>query len=276
MVIGIDIGGTNIRCGLIENGQVLEKLSEPCLADKSENEVLEQLKGMIDQLMNSSVKGIGIGIPSVVDTQNGIVYNVVNIPSWEKVYLKDIMEAKYNIPVYVNNDSNCFTLGEYCYGQGKPFNNMIGVTLGTGVGAGVIINKNLYCGENAGAGEIGCLPYLKHNFEYYCSSNFFVEFYKMTGIEAAKLALNGDVNILKAWEEFGFHLGMLVKAILYTYDPDAIIFGGGLSGAHSFFSAMMNKTMTEFEYPETIRKIQILISSHNDISLLGASRLVKM
>ena len=274
MTIGVDLGGTNIRCGLVENGKVVAKLSEPCRSDRPENEVLEQLERLISRLIKPSVKGIGIGVPSVVDTQKGIVYNVVNIPSWEKVYLKDILEAKFNLPVFVNNDSNCFALGEYSCGIGKPFRNMLGVTLGTGVGAGVIINGELYNGSNTGAGEIGCMPYLEHSYEYYCGSSFFVEFHGLTGKEAAQAASAGDTRALKIWEEFGAHIGMLVQAILYAYDPEAIVFGGSIANAYPFFFGKMREAMTGFYYPETLKKIQILISKQEDISLLGAAELV--
>ena len=273
MTIGVDLGGSNIRCGLIETGNAVTKLTEPCRSDQPENEVLEQIKGLIRQLINPSVKGIGIGVPSVVDVQKGIVYNVANIPSWKEVHLKDILEAEFGISVCVNNDANCFALGEHRCGAGKPFQNILGVTLGTGVGAGLIINNELYCGTNTGAGEIGCLPYLEHTLEFYCGSAFFTEYHHTTGKAAAMLAESGDANALKIWEEFGKHMGVLVKIILYAYDPDAIIFGGSIANAYSYFEKATRKEMEIFDYPETLKKIQILISNREDISLLGAAAL---
>jgi len=273
MTIGIDLGGTNVRCGLVDNGSVVKRLSEPCRSDQSENEVLEQIAGLISRLLNPSVRGIGIGVPSVVDVEKGIVYNVANIPSWKEVHLKDILEAKYGLPVFVNNDANCFALGEQRCGAGKPYRNVIGVTLGTGVGAGLIINNELYCGTNTGAGEIGCLPYLEHTLEFYCGSAFFSEFHNTTGKDTMELAQSGDANALKIWEEFGKHIGVLVKIILYAYDPDAIIFGGSIANAYPYFEKSMREEMTTFDYPETVRKIQILISTRDDISILGAAAL---
>ena len=273
MTIGIDLGGTNVRCGLVENGSVVKRLSEPCRSDQPENEVVDQIKGLIRQLINPSVTGIGIGVPSVVDEQKGIVYNVLNIPSWKEVHLKDLLEAEFNIPVCVNNDANCFALGEHRCGAGKPFRNILGVTLGTGVGSGVIINNALYNGANTGAGEIGCLPYLAHTLEFYCGSAFFVEYHNTTGKKAVELAQKGDANALKIWEEFGKHMGVLVKIILFAYDPEAIIFGGSIANAYSFFENAMRKEMETFDYPETIKKIQILISTRDDISILGAAAL---
>ena len=273
MTIGIDLGGTNVRCGLVDHGSVATRLTEPCRFDQPENEVLEQIKGLIRRLVNPSVKGIGIGVPSVVDVKRGIVYNVANIPSWKEVHLRDILEAEFGLPVFVNNDANCFTLGEHRCGAGKPFRNMLGVTLGTGVGAGLIINNELYCGNNTGAGEIGCIPYMEHTLEFYCGSAFFTEYYNTTGKRTVELTKSGDANALKIWKEFGKHIGALVKIILYAYDPDAIIFGGSIAHAYSFFEESMRKEMETFDYPETIRKIQILVSNRDDISLLGASAL---
>ena len=273
MTIGIDLGGTNVRCGLVDNGNVVVRLSEPCLSDKPADEVVDQIKALIRRLINPDVKGIGIGVPSVVDMQQGIVYNVLNIPSWNEVHLKDILESEFGLPVYVNNDANCFALGEHRCGAGKPFRNMLGVTLGTGVGAGLIINNKLYCGSNTGAGEIGCLPYLAHTLEFYCGSAFFEEFYRTTGKEMALLASDGDANALQIWEEFGKHIGVLVKIILFAYDPDAIVFGGSIANAFPYFETAMRDEMQSFDYPETIKKIQIFISSRDDISLLGAAAL---
>ena len=125
MTIGVDLGGTNVRCGLVENGNVVTRLSEPCCFDQPEHEVVNQIKGLIHRLINPSVTGIGIGVPSVVNELKGIVYNVMNIPSWKEVHLKDILEAEFGIPVFVNNDSNCFALGEHRCGAGKPFRNIL-------------------------------------------------------------------------------------------------------------------------------------------------------
>jgi len=273
MTIGIDLGGTNVRCGLVENGNVIAKLSESCRAEKSESEVVDQIKDLISRLISSSVKGIGVGVPSVVDMQKGIVYNVQNIPSWKEVHLKELLEAHFGLPVHVNNDANCFALGEHRCGVGKPFRNMLGVTLGTGVGAGLIINNELYCGSNTGAGEIGCLPYLEHTLEFYCGSAFFVAYHNTTGKEAVQRAANGDAHAKRIWEEFGKHMGVLVKIILFAYDPDAIIFGGSIANAFTYFKEAMWNEMGTFDYPETLKKIQIATSVNDDISILGAAAL---
>lgn len=122
--------------------------------------------------MCPEVAGIGVGVPSVVDSEEGIVYNVANIPSWAEVPLKRLLQERFSVPVYINNDSNCFALGVKLFGEGRKYRNLVGMTIGTGVGTGIIINGELYSGQNTGAGEIGSLPYLSHDFEHYCSSGF--------------------------------------------------------------------------------------------------------
>ena len=180
-VIGIDLGGTNVRAGIVNGNKLTNILSKKINAQGSEKEVLEELFSMTDLLINSSIKAIGIGVPGLIDAKEEMVYDVVYIPSWQKVPLKKWMEDRYKIPVFINNDSNCFALGEYYFGKGKGADSMIGVTLGTGLGCGLIINKKLYEGRNGGAGEFGMISYLDKTTEYYASGQFFENVYKING-----------------------------------------------------------------------------------------------
>lgn len=274
MKIGIDLGGTNMRVGLVKDGLVLNKEIVPCPSQADEKEVLLNLEKLIERTMCPEVEGIGIGVPSVVDVSEGIVYNVANIPSWKEVPLKRLLEERFSVPVFINNDSNCFTLGIKQFGEGQQFHNLIGMTIGTGVGTGVIINNELYGGQNTGAGEVGSLPYLAYDFEHYCSSGFFVRYYDTTGKEVAEKAATGDVQALKIWNEFGSHLGELMKAILFTYDPEAIIIGGGIASAFAYYESSMWETIQTFPCAETVKRVKILVSRKEDAALLGASALV--
>ena len=274
MKLAIDLGGTNVRIGLIDNGKVVRKIVEPCPSDLPCDEGVQYIISLIETIILPSVRGIGIGVPSVVDAKKGIVYNVANIPSWVEVPLKDILEEKFRIPAYVNNDCNCFALGEKLFGEGIPFNDLVGITIGTGVGGGIIVNGQLYNGNNTGAGEIGSLPYLAHDFEHYCSSGFFTRYHHLSAKEAHEQAKAGDVRALDIWNAFGVHFGNLVKAILFAYDPEAIILGGGITSAFPFFEKKMYETIATFPYAETVNNLKIVISHKEDISLLGASALI--
>ena len=275
MEIGIDLGGTNMRIGMVDNGVLLHKECVDCPAHASQQEVMLCLKKLIDKNLNDQVRGIGIGVPSVVDAEQGIVYNVANITSWKRVELKKELEETFHLPVFVNNDSNCFTLGVARYEMDHFEGDLVGVTMGTGIGAGIVVNGNLYAGKNTGAGEIGSIKYLDRDFEHYCSSDFFVREYHTTGKEAACKAHNGEPDALKIWDDFGQHVGELMKVILYTYDPQKIVIGGGISSAFPLFEESMRRNMADFPYLQTLKNIEISVCKNADIALLGASALVK-
>lgn len=274
MRIGIDLGGTNVRMGVVDNGIIIKKIAERCKADQPEEVVITQLKDMLHQIMTPEIKSIGVGVPSVVDAEKGIVYNVMNIPSWKEVHLKEIMEKEFNIPVFVNNDCNCFALGEYHFGEGAGQKDLVAVALGTGVGSGIIIDGKLYNGGNTGAGEIGCIPYLEYDYESYCSSSYFTRVHGMTGKEAfEKVQANEDVEAVILWNQFGHHVGDLMKVVLFAYDPRVIIIGGSIANAYEYFAPAMIESLDDFPYPETVKKLKIYTSKVEDVAILGASTL---
>lgn len=275
MRIGVDLGGTNLRLGLVENGEVIKKISLPSPANKmSYEQSIEYLKDSVECLIKPKVDGIGIGVPSIVDTEKGIVYDVVNISSWREVHLKKILEELLHIPVFVNNDCNCFVLGEHLYGPGRKYSHLAGVTLGTGLGMGLILNGELYEGNNGGAGEIGCLPYLDQNLEYYCSANFFAG-KDTTGKIASGQAGEGDEKALALWAEFGMHVGNMILSVMYSYDPQAIVLGGGLAASFRLFEPAMRETMRNYAYKRALDRIYIYVSHLADAGILGASSLTK-
>jgi glucokinase len=274
MTIGVDLGGTNIRAGIEQGGEIIKPRKELFNTKLSLPETLCQLTEFIRPLIQPGVNGIGIGVPSVVDVERGIVFNAVNIPSWKRVPLKDILEGEFEIPVSVNNDVNCFTLGEHQFGTLRGLKNVVGVSCGTGLGAGIIINNQLYNGNNCGAGEIGLLPYLDHNIEYYASGNLFHTRYHITAEEAHKRALNGDDKALVYWSEFGVHMAAAIKSTMYTYDPEAIVLGGSLSKAYHLFKDSMQTTLMDFTFPQSIKRLKIYQSQNEHITLLGAAALV--
>ncbi len=274
MNIGVDIGGTNMRAG-IELGGSITRQSNVLLENKeSLSSTLTQLMDLIRPFTQYPVKGIGIGVPSVVNVDKGIVYNVMNIPSWEEVALRDIVEKEFNLPVSINNDVNCFTLGEHRFGLAKKYKSVVGMAIGTGIGSGIIINNELYPGNNCGAGEIGMLPYKDSILENYVCNRFFEDNLGCDAYEAHEAAIRGDVKVIRIWEEFGIHLGVVVKTVLYTYDPEAIILGGSLAKAHQFFRASMLDSLKDFAYPESVKRLTLLLSENENIALLGAAALM--
>jgi len=274
MNIGVDIGGTNLRAG-IEVGGMITRQHQVLLKNKeSLSSTLLQLMDLIRPLTKYPVKGIGIGVPSVVNVDKGIVYNVMNIPSWEEVALKDIMQNEFNLPVSINNDVNCFILGEHRFGLAQKYKSVIGMTIGTGLGSGIIIDNHLYAGNNCGAGEIGMLPYRDSILENYVSNRFFEDNLGINAFDAHKAAIDGNYEALEIWKEFGVHLGAVIKALMYTYDPEAIVLGGSITKANHFFKPSMLESLRDFAYPESIRRLTLLLSEDDNIALLGASALL--
>ena len=274
MVIGVDLGGTNIRAAIEKGGTIHNLRKEPFKTMASLDESLEQFISFVRPLLNADVKGIGIGVPSVVDLETGTVHNVMNIPAWECVPLKNILEEEFELPVWINNDVNCFILGEHQYGLVRKYKNAVGLACGTGLGSGIIINNQLYPGKNCGAGEVGLLPYREHTVEYYASGNFFPTFYDFSAAEAYQQALLQDHRALAAWEEFGMHFGQAIKNVVLTYDPEAVVLGGSLSKAFQFFSPSLRASFSDFPFPKSIERLKIFVSEDENISILGAAALV--
>ena len=173
--LGIDIGGTNLSLGLVEDGRIIQEIHTPSFRpDMTLGETLDYLAAQVEKIFRVGTEKIGIGVPSVVDVKQGIVYDTQNIPSWTEVPLKEYLEKRFDVPVDVNNDANCFAMGVYgAYPADAKPETLVVVTLGTGVGMGIVIDGQLFCGANCGAGELGCLPFKDGILEDYCSKKFF-------------------------------------------------------------------------------------------------------
>jgi len=272
-VLGIDLGGTNVRAGLVRKSRLVRVESVAVNSQGSQSDILKQIYGLVDPLVPSDLEGIGVGVPSVVDPKAGIVYDVTNIPSWKKVPVKTLLQKRYEVPTYVNNDANCFAAGEKYYGKGKKYNHLVGLIVGTGLGAGIIANGKLYSGANCGAGEFGMLPYKDRNLEFYCSGQFFSNVHQTSGAELFLRARDGNRQALKIFSEFGTHLGQAVKAVLYAADPEIIIMGGSVSRSFWYFQEAMWKSIRDFAYSITVEKIKIVVSERQPIAILGAAAL---
>ena len=272
-ILGVDIGGTNIKIGRVVNGVIEQKSELRVNRNDIQQVTLDDLYKGLNDYMSVSVKAIGIGVPAVVDINSGTVYDVQNIPSWKKVPLKDLVEEKFNVPVYINNDANCFAIGEKKFGKAKAFENCIALSLGTGMGMGIIINDKLYNGVLCGAGEIGMVPYLDGILEQYTGSFFFEREYNSSALSLYNEALEGNGNALKAFKEYGIHLAEAVKIILYMYAPESIILGGSISKSFQFFEKSLKTGLESFAYQKQIENLKIQTSDLVNSPILGAAAL---
>jgi len=272
-IIGIDLGGTNISAGLVIKNELQKISSEKINAKGSAEEVLQGLFSATDQLMNDSVNAIGIGIPGLVDHQKGLVFDVINIPSWKEVPLQKWMEERYHVPVKINNDANCFAIGEYYFGKGKDCNSMVGLTIGTGLGSGLILNKKLYSGKFCGAGEFGMIDYLDKCYEYYCSGQYFKNLYQIDGEVVFENARQGNAEAIRMYEEMGAHLGNAIKMILYALDVEMIVLGGSVRHAYPYFSKTMWQQIKTTAFQKSAEDLRIEISELQNSGVLGAAAL---
>ncbi len=274
MQLGIDIGGTTINIGLVNDGAVLQSVSFPSFEkDATLPQTLDHLRECIDKVITPEVDFIGIGVPSVVDSVRGIVYDTANIASWKEVHIKEELEKTYGLSVSVNNDANCFAIGAASACGCDKDGIVVGVTLGTGVGMGVVYNGLLISGANSGVGELSCLPYKEKTYEDYCSKMFFLG-KGSTPKDNYDRAMDGDVRSLDLFKEFGHHLAALIKMVLCAYDPNVIIIGGGVSKSSDLFDSAMREELGRiFPFPRSLDALRIIYTSKPDVPIAGASLL---
>ena len=272
--IGVDLGGTNIRAGRVMDDMIEEQNQVRTPKDaKDEWATVEAIKDVIRAVMNDRVEAIGIGVPSVVDREKGIVYNVTNIPHWEEVHLKKALEKEFDMPVYLDNDANCFALAERYMGVGRDFEHFVGLTIGTGIGGGIIQQGKLLQDANCGSGEFGELPYKDQNVQYYASGSFFSNVYGVDGGEMYRRAKRQDPEALEAYRQMGKYLGETVKIIVLTLDPQMIVFGGTVAEAHSFFEEALYENLQDFLFPTSIKNLKLFFTELEHPAILGAASL---
>jgi glucokinase len=270
--IGIDLGGTTIKGGLLVSGRIVRKETLPVNKELSGEQITGDICSLISSLRDKNVQGIGCAVPALIRHDKGVVYGFSNIPGLDDVPLKNILEKQFHVPVCLQNDANCFVLGEFQSGLAKNYRDIVGLITGTGVGAGIIIDEKLYNGTNYGAGEFGMISYKDKNFEAYCSGRFFTSFYNIPGEELAERAALGDADALAAYHEYGGHMGELLKLVCYTLDPQLIVIGGSVSQSFSYYKQALIQSMKSFFFaggkPAVIKP-----SVTKDIAIYGAASL---
>jgi glucokinase len=272
-VIGVDLGGTHMRAGRVEDGRVAAHGSRPTPAGEAAEIVVRDLEAAIAAVLAPGVEAIGVGVPSVVDVARGIVYDVENIPSWKEVPLRAALEARFGLPVQVNNDANCFALGEHRFGKGRGTPGLLGLVVGTGLGAGLVLNGRLHAGANCGAGEIGAAPYRDRTYEFYASGQRFRRDHGEDGAVLHARALRGDPAALEAFRAFGRDFGQVLVLALHAYDPGLIVLGGSVSRAWPLFKDAAWETLRGFAYRRTVETLAIEVSEDPHIAILGAAAL---
>jgi len=281
--MGIDIGGTIIKGGLINSkGQIVEKVFKSTEAPKGKKQVIDNIIFVIEELMNGNpkkVKAIGIGAPGPVDIENGIVHELVNIPGWKTVNLRAILKKKFKKPIVIDNDANCFVLAEHKYGLAKGKKNVIGFVIGTGLGAGIIIDNKIYRGTNNSAGEIGLIPYKGINLEEFSGSLALKRLSQMmgkriSGLKLYELARHRNSYARSVFNEYGNNLATPLSIIMNCYDPDMVIIGGGVSDSFPYFKSSLIENLKKYLFKESSKNLKVVKYSLKHARIIGAACLV--
>jgi len=274
-LIGVDLGGTKVAAGLLKGNDILGQCHRLLpLENITAEKITQTLIDVIGDVFNENAKCIGIGIPSLVDRDNGVVDEVQNIPAWRNIHVKNILEKQFGIPVYLDNDANCFALGEYRFGRhASNVKSFVGLTIGTGMGAGIINKGYLLSDAHCGSGEFGSIQYLDGILEDYCSGKFFQKHYDEAGEIMAEQAKAGNPSALKAFDEFGKHLGNAVKTILFTVDPSMIVIGGSVVKSHTYFEEAMWEQIRSFPYAKVVDDLRLKFTRNSKNAILGAASL---
>lgn len=277
MIIGVDIGGTNIRAGLVKDNKILKYISIPTQAKDGKNIVINNILYIISKLFNKEVNAIGIGCPGPLN-KKGVIIKTPNLP-FKNFDLRKLVEKKFKVPVFIENDANCFTLGEAIIGKGKNFNYVVGLTLGTGVGGGIVINKKIYRGKSF-AGELGHIVINFNGPKCSCGNNGCLEAYvssygvmryamvkTKTPKKLYEEALKGNKKAVDTFKEMGFYLGIGIINIVNILNPEIVVIGGQLSNAWKFFKDSMFRVTKN-----ALTKVKI-VKARFDHAIYGAAML---
>jgi glucokinase len=272
-IVGVDLGGTNVRAGRVHGMEIEDLAARPISAQAAEALILQEIFETVDRVFDHSVVGIGCGVPSLVDVERGVVYSVENIPSWREVPLKEKLEERYGVDAFINNDANAFAVGELHYGKARGHRDVVALTIGTGLGAGIVIDGRLHSGNNCGAGEIGAMPHRGHKVETYCSGEFFQREAGEPGHVIFARAERGEEEALRLFHRFGVELGHAILILLYSYDPELIVLGGSISKAYGLFENGMRERLKGYAYQHALEQLTITVSETENVAVLGAAAL---
>ncbi|MBE9198227.1 MULTISPECIES: ROK family protein [unclassified Nodularia (in: cyanobacteria)] len=287
--IGIDVGGTAIKLGRFQaDGTCLQSLTVATPQPSTPEAVLAVMVDAIAQVdPYDQAVAIGVGTPGPADTTGRIAQIAINLPGWQNVPLADWLEAKTGKPTVIANDANCAGLAEHWLGAGRHFQNLILLTLGTGVGGAIILDGKLFVGHQGAAGELGLItlnpdgPICKSgnsgSLEQYAS---ITAIRRRTGKEPAELgalAAQGDMAALTFWQEYGRNLGIGLASLIYVLTPQAIIIGGGISASFEFFFPAVQAEIEQRVMPTSRAKLQILPAElGNSAGMVGAAKLASL
>lgn len=299
--IGVDFGGTSIKLGVVKGTEVISHA--PSIATQeygNPDQLIEAIAQFVNILRQNhpEVQAIGMGMPGFVNFYQGSVYTLTNVPGWNNVPVKDMLQAACGLPVYIENDANCMAYAEWKLGAGKGKKHLVCLTLGTGVGSGLIVNGELLRGATCSAGELGqtSIDYrgrLGHygnrgSLEDYVGNREIAAdartLYANHGIDKAivdcnpialeKAALAGDKVAQQVWHDLAVKLSCSLMNCCYLLNPEAIIIGGGVAKAKSLLFQPLQEIMKSQLAAPLVEQLEILPAQFGtEAGILGSAHL---
>lgn len=312
MYVGVDIGGTNTKVGIISRlGRVVNSSSFKTNAPVNASELIEQIASTINVLLQKErmtlddIRGIGIGIPGVVNSDKGIIVRAANL-GWTGVDFLALLKQKFSKVVRIDNDANCAAFAESKFGGGKEYENLIFITLGTGIGSGIILNGKLYEGNGCAGGECGhmiikingedCPCGSKGCWERYASASALTrrtaqvanenpksklndvikKYNNVSAVTAFEAARSGDVVAKKLVDEYIDYVNCGLINLTQIFHPQAFIIGGGVSNEGSNFIKPLQQRLNNFIMKNNIFPLVEVKKAilGNEAGMIGAACLV--
>ncbi len=299
--IGIDFGGTSVKIGVCQGPGLLDR-AEPIPTSRhgSVEALIEAITDTVASLREThpGVAAIGAGMPGFVDFTAGYVHNLTNVPGWHNIPLKHLLEQRTSLPVTVENDANAMAYAEWKHGAAQGLENVICITLGTGVGGGLILNGQVYRGNSFGAGEIGqmSIDFDGHSGNYgnlgalekYIGNQQIENHARacyarvaetrapedFTPRHIAEAAQQGDDVARQVWDDVALWLGSALTSLTWVLNPDAIVIGGGVAKAGSLLFDPLQNQMRSMLNPVFWENLKVLQAHFgNEAGIIGCAAL---
>jgi len=285
-VLGIDLGGSAIKLGRFDTqGTCLQTLTVSTPQPATPEAVIQAMVAAIAKVdPYQQTQAIGVGTPGPADATGRIARVAINLQGWRDVPLADELESKTGRLTILANDANCAGLGEAWLGAGRPYKDLILLTLGTGVGGAVILDGELFVGRHGTAAELGLITLNPEGPPCNSGNNGSLEQHtsiqgirRRTGLdpkELGDLAKQGDRNALQFWQDYGRDLGVGLTSLVYVLTPEAIVIGGGISASAEFFFPAMQAELERRVLPSSREGLKLLTAQlGNQAGTVGAAKL---
>ena len=274
LAVGVDLGGTKIAAGVFEPGGKLvgDLVTEPTLADGPVEGSRQSLLRAVDGALagagvdSGALDGIGVGAPGPLDANSGTLLEIPTLPGLQYFPLRGTLVQRYETRVEISNDGNCFALGEALYGAASSEAVVLGVTLGTGCGAGLVVEGRIHEGATFNAGEVYRAPCGERSFDEVLSGPGLEQLYRervgsnRPGPEISELARNGDPDAREVFEAFGIAVARGLGILVAVFDPQVVVLGGGVGSAFDCFEEVVKREIGQYMAPTAAERLRIVAS----------------